>query len=103
MNGIKRMSAKEFRQLGLLQEVNRLLLHPIGLALEVIVNEDGTESFGQVWDYREDPDGMRFHDSTELDKNADSVKKMFEEKRVFREKNFGYHVQPPKKAVEAVK
>lgn len=50
----------EFRSLGLLQEVNRQFLHPLGLALEVVVNEDGTEEFGRVWDARGDPEGMAF-------------------------------------------
>jgi hypothetical protein len=54
------MTVAEFRATGLLQEINRRLLHPCGLALEVIVAEDGTESFGAVWDYREDPEGITF-------------------------------------------
>lgn len=58
MDNIKKMSAKEFRELGLLQEVNRLYLHPMGLALEIVVEDDGTEHFGEVWDYRADPEGM---------------------------------------------
>lgn len=37
---IKRMGAREFRDLGLLQEVNRLFLHPRGLALEVETDDD---------------------------------------------------------------
>jgi len=57
---IKYMSIKEFRELGLLQELNRLFLHPCGLALEIVQNEDGTEQFGGVWDYRDDPIGMEF-------------------------------------------
>lgn len=57
---IKRMSVTEFRRLGFLQEVNRLLLHPCGLALEVVVDEDGIERFGGVWDYRHDPVGVEF-------------------------------------------
>jgi hypothetical protein len=60
MGDIKRMSVKEFRELGLLQEVNRQFLHPLGLALEVYVSDDGEESFGGVWDYRDDPEGMVF-------------------------------------------
>jgi hypothetical protein len=56
---IKRMPVGMFRELGLLQEVNRLFLHPRGLALEVVVDEDG-ERFGGIWDYREDPEGMAF-------------------------------------------
>jgi hypothetical protein len=36
----KRMSVKEFREAGYLQELNRRFLHPLGLALEVVVNEE---------------------------------------------------------------
>jgi hypothetical protein len=64
---IPRITAAEFQHLGFLQEVNRLFLHPLGLALEVIVDDDGTMRFGGVWDYREDPEGMLFADLTDVD------------------------------------
>lgn len=56
---IKRMSIKEFREVGFLQEANRLFFHPLGLALEVIVEGD-TERLGGIWDYREEPEGVLF-------------------------------------------
>lgn len=56
----KKMSIKEFREQGYLQELNRCFLHPLGLALEVVREEDGTERFGEVWDSREDPEGIIF-------------------------------------------
>ena len=56
----KYMDIKEFRELGFLQEVNRRFLHQFGLALKVVVDEDGTESLGGIWDYRDDPEGIRF-------------------------------------------
>lgn len=63
MTQINYMSVAEFRRLGYLQEVNRRLLHPLGLALSVNVNEDtGEETFGPVWDYRDDPEGIRYDD-----------------------------------------
>jgi hypothetical protein len=55
---IKRMSPREFRELGYLQELNRRFLHPLGLALEIAIDEDGVERFGNVWDYRKDPEGL---------------------------------------------
>ena len=58
--GIKRMSAEKFRRCGLLQEINRLFLHPRGLALEVIVEDDNIYRFGEVWDYRDDLEGIVF-------------------------------------------
>lgn len=57
---IKRIDLKEFREKGFLQEANRLFFHPLGLALEVIVEEDGSTTLGGVWDYRDDPEGMFF-------------------------------------------
>ena len=56
--GIKKIDIKEFREKGYLQELNRQFLHPLGLALEVQINEDGYESLGGIWDYREDPEGI---------------------------------------------
>lgn len=56
---IKRMDIKEFREKGFLQEANRKFFHPLGLALEVIVDEEtGEESLGGVWDYSDDGEGM---------------------------------------------
>lgn len=51
------MDVAEFRRLGYLQEVNRRLLHPLGLALEVAVGPDGTETLGRIQDHRDDPEG----------------------------------------------
>ena len=56
---IKRMNIREFRELGFLQEANRLFFHPLGLALEIIVSDEG-DSLGGIWDYRDDPEGIMF-------------------------------------------
>jgi hypothetical protein len=61
---IKKMSAQEFRELGYLQELNRRFLHPLGLAIEIAIDEDGVERFGQVWDYRDDPEGLIYAPGT---------------------------------------
>ena len=75
----KRMSVEEFRELGYLQELNRQFLHPLGLALEVIIDkENGSEKFGKVWDYRNEPGGMVFDDLT---LGSDRFRKNFE--RIF--------------------
>jgi len=57
---IKRIPVKEFRELGYLQEVNRKFLHPLGLALEVTLNDDDTESITGIWDCREDLEGILY-------------------------------------------
>lgn len=61
MVDIKTIDIKEFREKGFLQEVNRKFFHPLGLALEVIINDEtGEETLGGIWDYRDDDEGMFF-------------------------------------------
>jgi hypothetical protein len=60
MSDINYMNIAEFRKLGFLQEANRLFFHPLGLALEIVVNDDGSEQLGGVWDYRDDLEGIMF-------------------------------------------
>lgn len=64
---VKRMAIEEFRGKGILQEVNRQFFHPIGLALEVVVEEDGTETLGGIWDYRDDPEGVLYDETSPPD------------------------------------
>lgn len=92
-DGIKRIDAKEFRELGFLQEVNRLFFHLHGLALEVVRNEDGSEDFGGVWDYRDDPEGIAFNDPPDADK-TERVLEEFNRHLPARLALFGYAVQP---------
>jgi hypothetical protein len=71
---IKRIDIKEFREKGFLQEVNRKFFHPLGLALEVIINEEtGEETLGGIWDYRDDPEGMFFGQDMISKKKIDHV------------------------------
>ena len=58
---IKYMDIKEFREKGYLQEVNRQFLHPLGLALEVRQDIDGSERLGKIWDYRKDKEGIYYN------------------------------------------
>jgi len=74
---IKRIDIKEFRELGYLQEINRLFLHPLGMALEVIVNdEDDSEILGGIWDYREDEEGMFFGKDIVKNKRIETVENL---------------------------
>jgi hypothetical protein len=73
---IRRLDIKEFRRLGVLQEANRKFFHPLGLALEVIVNDDGTETLGGIWDYREDPEGNFFDNDMIKQEAIDYVEKL---------------------------
>lgn len=81
MSDIKRMDIKEFRESGLLAELNRAFLHPLGLALEVIVDEEtGEEKLGGIWDYRDDPEGMLY------DKKHFPTEKIMKAQEFIREK-----------------
>jgi hypothetical protein len=99
MTDIKRMDIKEFRAKGYLQEINRLLLHPLGLALEVIINdEDGSERLGGVWDYRDDPEGLAYLDevasSPEFQQKAQYIAAQFHSRAQRRQEELGFIIQP---------
>jgi len=91
---IKRMDIKEFREAGFLQEVNRQFFHPLGLALEVVINDDGTESLGGIWDYRDDPEGMLYGEQSLNAKKAEYVSNLRKSKESTRRKLIGDVVQP---------
>lgn len=89
------MDIAEFRKLGYVQEINRRFLHPLGLALEVTVEDDGTERISGVWDGRDDPEGYYFDDLTRED--AERVSRMGAEltaRSPARVAALGYVVQP---------
>lgn len=96
----KKMSVKEFRELGYLQELNRVFLHPLGLALETVVDmgEDGieTEHFGGVWDSRDDPEGIIYKHLSNIDAvKAARIQQERVNKGPERYARFGWLVQPP--------
>lgn len=90
---IKYIEIKEFREAGYLQEVNRRFLHPLGLALEVYVADDGTETLGGVWDYRDDPEGMCFGPGMIDPVKVDRVASEWYDKAAVREATLGYVIQ----------
>ncbi len=72
---IKELDMNVFRDGGFLQEANRKFFHPLGIALSVIVEDDGgnVTGFGIVWDYRDDPEGL-FYGSDIIDqKKVDKI------------------------------
>lgn len=102
MSKIKKMDIKEFRAIGLLQEVNRLFFHPRGLALEIIIdNETGKEKLGGIWDYRNDPEGIKYLDQNLDEQKAANVMQMLIDKSKFRQENLGFIIQPLKKKSNA--
>jgi hypothetical protein len=117
MSDIRRIDIREFRELGWVHEINRLLLHPAGLALEVetiscaACNGNGkrgdkhercetcgatgqVEILGGVWDYRDDPEGMLFGDDLLSAEKAKRIATLLEERRAARIERCGYFVQP---------
>ena len=96
MNEVKRLSIKEFWEGGYLQELNRQFLHPLGLALEVIIDTEqyGDIQLGGIWDYRDDPEGLIF---AKIDLSlTEKVLLEFEEKSKYRLEKLGFVIQPVK-------
>lgn len=94
---VKRIPIAEFRKQGYLRELNRRFLHPLGLAMEVVDNDDGSESLGGVWDYREDPEGMQYLPEVLSDaarEQSERIDREIDSKRSAREALFGAAIQP---------
>lgn len=91
---MKYMTPKEFREFGFLQELNRQFLHPLGLALEVAINDDGTERFGAVWDCRDEPEGIYFEQSVISPEKARRVADLSVALAATRMQKLGYVRQP---------
>lgn len=94
MTDINYMDIAEFREGGYLQEVNRMLLHPLGLALSVTVDEDGTGRLANVWDYRDDPEGIVFAADTDLAPKAALVDDEWSRREPERTRRLGWMIQP---------
>lgn len=96
----KYVPIKEFRDFGFIQEINRTFLHPMGMALEVIREDDGSMRLGGVWDSREDPEGYLFADSVvdgdEYNKKIKRVNNYWIEKGQKRVEKLGFMIQPTK-------
>lgn len=95
---IKKLSIKEFREKGYLQEVNRRFFHPLGLALEVVIEEDGTEKLGGIWDYREDPEGIIYGEeivsNPRFRERAEYIEDQLRKKKATRLEKLGFFIQP---------
>lgn len=91
---VKSMSVTEFRAEGYLQELNRQFLHPLGLALEVSINDDGTESLGRIWDSRDDPEEIVFGPNTIDPTKAGHITQLTHERIKHRLAALGFWTQP---------
>ncbi len=95
MGEIKRIDIKEFREMGLVSELNRAFLHPLGLALEVVIEDDGTEKLGGIWDYRNDPEGMLYSKEGFPTEKVKKAQEFIKQKHEQRMKNLGFIYQDP--------
>ena len=100
-NDVVKMDIKEFRSKGYLQELNRRFLHPLGLALEIVIEDGGSEKLGGIWDYRKDAEGIYYDLKNSSRGRVDSFKEKkrfidseFEKRRSMREKMFGNIIEP---------
>ena len=96
---IKFIDVKEFREQGFLQEANRMFFHPLGLALSIQINEDGTEEFGGIWDYREDPEGITFGEGMINKEKSERIETLYLEKCEYRNQYLGFEIQPIEEVV----
>ncbi len=97
------MKLRQFQQLGFLQEVNRQLLHPMGLAMAFTVENDEVTAV-EIWDGRSDPEGYVFTDLTEDEcRRSDEIERDYRRALNFRQAQLGYGVQPPHLAKAAPK
>lgn len=94
-NEIKRMDIKEFREMGLLAEVNRVFFHPLGLALEVAIDDNGVEKLGGIWDYRDDPEGMLYSKDNFPTEKIKKAQEFIKQKHEQRMKVLGFVFQDP--------
>ena len=86
---LKAMAVDEFVKFGFLQELNRQFLHPLGVALSIVVEDGKITGFGPIWDYRDDPEGLRFGDDMIDAAKARRVEELRRSKRPGRFKLFG--------------
>lgn len=91
---MKYMSVEEFLRLGFLQELNRQFLHPAGLAISVSIDDDGTVKLGDIWDCREDPEGLFFADGVISKEKGAEYARLHDSKFMVRQAKFGWSVQP---------
>lgn len=89
------IKTEEFVAVGYLHEANRLLLHPLGLALEVITDPRGHPlRLGGVWDERTDPEGIVMDPTILSPEKAAAVDLRWSQRFDARHRRLGHMVQP---------
>jgi len=95
------LDVKTLRDDGYLQEVNRAFFHPLGLALEVVVDQN-CPAILRIQDFRDDPEGVRY-EGLDLRPKANRLMEIHKFRRLLREKALGYWQQPISSEVEVRK
>lgn len=99
MSDLKYLDIKELLSNGFLFEINRRILHPHGMALEVTIDDDGTAHLSGIWDYRDDTEGITFGDDLieiGTKKFEEYMEKTGNKKLKARKEALGYVVQGEK-------
>lgn len=102
---VKKMTLKDFVELGFLQELNRQFLHPRGLALAVTKTDDNKYFFDGIYDAREDPEGWAFEelDKEKATKNAQVVEQEYQKRLKIRNRLYKTRkgIQPIEDAIKS--
>jgi hypothetical protein len=89
------MDLREFKAAGFLQEVNRRFFHPLGLALSVRTDSDGSVQLHSIWDGRDDEEGFVFKDLTDDERlRGKRIDSELERRLRMREERLGFGIQP---------
>lgn len=92
---------EELRGLGVLHEVNRILLHPIGLALG-IKHEEGKDTQLILYDGRDDPEGIIFADNVLDGAKAMAFATLMKDGVERRMPSLGYGIQPVEAPIQVL-
>lgn len=101
---MKKIEIKEFRERGYLQEINRRFLHPLGLALEVEIKENGDEVISGINDYRDDEEGVYYAINKDAYSTPERRRRFFDNKEFIdaelkkrcsiRQSKLGFDIEP---------
>jgi hypothetical protein len=91
---IKYMDPQEFLDGGYVHEINRLLLHPLGLALEFHTSGLAAAATVRIWDDRDDPEGTYLGGDLLSRDKAIKVCDELLARRDARMKRLGWIIQP---------
>lgn len=89
----KTLSVSDFVKFGYLQEINRRLLHPLGLDLQVKQVDGGLE-FKDIVDCRDNENGISFKEGYLDVWKSEYIEFEYNKKVLNRLVNLGYSVQP---------